>query len=225
MIEQTYVTQAALHNCLEPHGCTATWEGDHLTIWDSTQSIFDVRQEVAEKLGLPEHHVRVIKQFMGGGFGSKQIAWKHTAIAALLSQQAGRPVQLMLDREAENLASGNRNPTRQRVRLGAKRDGTLVAIECEIDQAVGAYMVGGEARDVGGAVPDALPLPERRAPSRPPSTPTPARPSPSARPATSRGRSRSNRRWTSWRARWTWTRSSCACATTPSATSIAPCRS
>ena len=63
-----------------------------------------MRQEVATRLELPEHHVRVIKQFMGGGFGSKQIAWKHTAIAALLSKQAGRPVQLMLDREAENLA-------------------------------------------------------------------------------------------------------------------------
>jgi xanthine dehydrogenase YagR molybdenum-binding subunit len=151
VIEQTYVTQAALHNCLEPHGCTATWEGDRLTIWDSTQSIFDVRQTVAERLGLPEHHVRVIKQFMGGGFGSKQIAWKHTGIAALLSKQSGRPVQLMLDREAENLASGNRNPTRQRVRLGAKLDGTLVFIECDAIMAVGGFMVGGEASDVDGA--------------------------------------------------------------------------
>jgi CO/xanthine dehydrogenase Mo-binding subunit len=150
VVEQTYVTQAALHNCLEPHGCTATWEGDRLTIWESTQSIFDVRQEVAARLELPEHHVRVIKQFMGGGFGSKQIAWKHTGIAALLSKRAGRPVQLMLDREAENLAAGNRNPTRQRVRIGAKRDGTLVFIEAEIVLAVGAYMVGGETSDVDG---------------------------------------------------------------------------
>jgi CO/xanthine dehydrogenase Mo-binding subunit len=150
VVEQTYVTPAALHNCMEPHGCTAAWEGDRLTIWDSTQSIFDVRQEVATRLKLAEHHVRVIKQFMGGGFGSKQIAWKHTAIAALLSKQAGRPVQLMLDREAENLAAGNRNPTRQRVKLGAKRDGTLVAIEADLVQAVGAYQVGGEAADVDG---------------------------------------------------------------------------
>jgi xanthine dehydrogenase YagR molybdenum-binding subunit len=150
VVEQTYVTQAALHNCMEPHGCTAAWEGDYLTLWDSTQSIFDVRQTVAEKLKLPEHRVRVIKQFMGGGFGSKQIAWKHTAIAALLSKQSGHPVQLMLDREAENLASGNRNPTRQRVRLGAKRDGTLVAIDADIIQAVGAYQAGGEAADVDG---------------------------------------------------------------------------
>lgn len=150
VIEQSFATQAALHNSLEPHGCTAAWEGDRLTLWDSTQSIFDVRQEVAARLEMPEHHVRVIKQYMGGGFGSKQIAWKHTAIAALLSKQAGRPVQLMLDREAENLAAGNRNPTIQKVRIGAKNDGTLVAIEADLIQAVGAYMVGGESADVDG---------------------------------------------------------------------------
>jgi xanthine dehydrogenase YagR molybdenum-binding subunit len=109
-----------------------------------------VRDEVATRLGLPKHHVRVVKQFMGGGFGRKQIAWKHTGIAALLSKWAGRPVQLMLDREAENLASGNRNPTRQRLRIGARRDGTLVFIEADIVQAAGAYMVGGEAADVDG---------------------------------------------------------------------------
>jgi CO/xanthine dehydrogenase Mo-binding subunit len=150
VLDETYTTQTALHNCLEPHGCTASWDGDQLTLWESTQSVFEVRQEVAQKLGLPEHHVRVIKQYMGGGFGSKQIAWKHSVIAALLARQAGRPVQLMLDREAENLAVGNRNATRQRVRLGARADGTLTAIDVQIHQVVGAHMVGGEGSDVSG---------------------------------------------------------------------------
>jgi xanthine dehydrogenase YagR molybdenum-binding subunit len=149
-IDETYTTQSALHNCLEPHGSTVTWEGDDLILWVSTQAIFAVRKEVAEKLELPEQRVRVIKQYMGGGFGSKQFAWKPTAIAALLSKQAGRPVQLMVDREAENLASGNRNATQQRVRLGARRDGTLTAIDVHIDQQVGAYQVGGEAADISG---------------------------------------------------------------------------
>ena len=90
IVERTYTTQAALHNCLEPHGCTAAWEGDQLTLWDSTQSIFDVRQKVAESSKLPEHHVRVIKQYMGGGFGSKQIAWKQDVIAALLAKHTGQ---------------------------------------------------------------------------------------------------------------------------------------
>ena len=150
VVDAHYLTESALHNCFEPHGCTVTWEGDRLTLWDSTQSVFEVREQVAQKLKLPEHHVRVIKQYMGGGFGSKQIAWKHTVIAALLSKQSGCPVQLMLDREAENLAAGNRNPTRQHIRLGAKRDGTLTALDVRIDQSAGAYMVGGEASNVSG---------------------------------------------------------------------------
>jgi xanthine dehydrogenase YagR molybdenum-binding subunit len=150
VIDRVYVTETALHNCLEPHGCTAQWHGNQLTLWESTQGIFEVREQVAEKLGLPEHHVRVIKHHMGGGFGSKQIAWKQTVIAALLSKESGRPVQLMLDREGENLAAGNRNATIQHVKLGAKRDGTLTAIFCENQQAAGAYRVGGEGSNVSG---------------------------------------------------------------------------
>lgn len=149
-LDETYTTASALHNSLEPHGCTAKWEGDQLTLWDSTQSIFTVRQQVAQALDMPEHRVRVIKEHMGGGFGAKQISWKQDVIAALLAREAGRPVQLMLDREAENLAVGNRPSTRQRVRLGAKRDGTLTAISAELAQARGAYLTGGEASNVSG---------------------------------------------------------------------------
>jgi CO/xanthine dehydrogenase Mo-binding subunit len=71
--------------------------------------------------------LEALRQHMGGGFGSQQIAWKHTVIAALLSKQAGRPVQLMLDREAENLAAGNRNATRQHTADGPKRRGIGIA--------------------------------------------------------------------------------------------------
>jgi xanthine dehydrogenase YagR molybdenum-binding subunit len=150
VIEQTYSTQTALHNAMEPHGCTAAWEGDTLVLYESTQGIFDVRDEVAEKLGLPKDRVRVITLHMGGGFGAKQIAWKHSVIAALLAKEAKRPVQLMLDREAENLAAGNRNATRQHVRLGARRDGSLIAIEVHALVQVGAYRAGGEDSDVIG---------------------------------------------------------------------------
>jgi len=150
IVERTFTTQAAIHNALEAHGCTASWEGDHLTLWSSTQAVWVVREQVAEKLGLPQHRVRVIKQHMGGGFGAKQIPWKPDVLASLLSRESGRPVQLILDRRSENLASGNRNPTRQMVRIGAKRDGTLTAIEAIITQEVGAYRTGGEASNVSG---------------------------------------------------------------------------
>ncbi|MEZ4617630.1 MAG: xanthine dehydrogenase family protein molybdopterin-binding subunit [Caldilineaceae bacterium] len=150
IIDEVYTTQTAVHNALETHGCTALWKGEQLTLWESTQGIFQVREDVAEKLKLPEHRVQVIKQHMGGGFGAKQIVWKPSIVAALLAKRSGRPVQLMLNRRGENLAAGNRNATHQRVRIGAKRDGTLTAIIVDAHLAIGAYQVGGEASDVVG---------------------------------------------------------------------------
>ena len=154
-VDEVYTTQTALHNALEPHGTVAQWQGsqqqgDELTLYDSTQGIFAVRDGMAEMLGLPQNHVRVVKEHMGGGFGAKQVPWKQAMFAALLSKKSGRPVQLMLDREGENLATGNRNPTRQRVRLGAKRDGTLTAISVDILVTGGAYSTPGEASNVAG---------------------------------------------------------------------------
>lgn len=151
VIDGTYTTAAALHNALESHGGLASWEGDVLTLWDSTQAVFTVRAQVADALGLSLDRVRVVMDHMGGGFGAKQVAWKHSVLAALLSREAGRPVRLVLDRHAENLAAGNRNPTRQRVRLGARRDGTLIAIDVRIEAQVGAYEAGGESSDIAGA--------------------------------------------------------------------------
>jgi CO/xanthine dehydrogenase Mo-binding subunit len=150
VVEASYTTATALHNALEAHGCTAAWSGDELTLYESTQGIFAVRDEVAKKLGMPKEKVRVLTPHMGGGFGAKQVAWKHSVIAALLAKKAGRPVQLMLERAEENLSSGNRNATRQHLRIGAKRDGTLTAIDARITFQSGAYKVGGEDSDLTG---------------------------------------------------------------------------
>ena len=150
VVDEVYETQTALHQPLEAHATVAVWHGDELTLHESTQSVFAVRDQMAEKLGLPQSRVRVIKQHMGCGFGAKQVPWKQTLFAALLAKRTARPVQLVLDRRGESLAAGNRNPTRQRVRLGAKRDGTLVAIAVEALCTCGAYSTPGEASNVGG---------------------------------------------------------------------------
>ena len=150
IIDRVYTTQIAHHTCLEPHGCVAAWDGTTLTLYASTQGIGALREEVAEKLGMDARSVRIVTEHMGGGFGSKQVAWKHDVIAALLAKEARRPVHLMLDREAESIAAGNRNATRQHVRIGAKRDGTLTAIAAEIDIQIGAYRAGGEGSIVDG---------------------------------------------------------------------------
>ena len=139
VVEHTYRTSTQLHNSLETHGCVANWEGDELTIWESTQDLFGVRRVVAKSLGLPQNRVHVISEFMGGGFGSKGQIMKHSVIAALLSKASGRPVQLMMDRREENLLTGNRGETVQRLKIGAKKDGTLIAIDLHVLYNMGAY--------------------------------------------------------------------------------------
>jgi xanthine dehydrogenase YagR molybdenum-binding subunit len=136
-ITREYRTPVALHTALEPHGAVAVWEGDHLTVWESTQGIFGVRSELAEAFKLPLNRVRVVTDYMGGGFGAKNGAQKSTYVAAALARKVGRPVRCVLDREGEQLDSGNRSATIQRVTLGATRDGTLTAIRLEATIALG----------------------------------------------------------------------------------------
>src|SRR3954470_14037191 len=85
-ITREYRTPCALHTALEPHGAVAEWEGDFLNIWESTQGIFMTRSEVAKAFGLPLSHVRVIKNYMGGGFGAKNGAPASTYAAAALGR-------------------------------------------------------------------------------------------------------------------------------------------
>jgi len=139
IVEEVFQTQSALHNCLEPHGTVASWSGDELTVWESTQSIFRVQDDLVEAFQLPRNKVRVICQYMGSGFGSKQYSGKWAILAALLARQTGRPVRLMYDRHEENLAAGNRAPTIQHLKIAAGRDGVLKAIELQAVVNIGAY--------------------------------------------------------------------------------------
>lgn len=143
IVEDTFTTQIAVHNPAEPHCSVVNWDGDRLTVWDSTQAIFGVRDELANSLNLPESNVRVIKKYMGGGFGSKLEAGKYTVMAALLARQIGRPVKIVLDRKELNLAVGNRPDSVQKLKVGAKKDGTLIAMRHYSIGAVGGYPGGG----------------------------------------------------------------------------------
>ena len=131
VVEAEYRTQSVLHNALETHQSACEWEGDTLVVYTSTQFLWGVRDEVAEAFGLPKDKVRVICRFMGGGFGAKGSAGDYTLIAAELARRTGRPVHCRLSRREENVNSGNRNPTIQKLRLGARADGTLTAIAAE----------------------------------------------------------------------------------------------
>jgi len=127
-LTREYRTQVALHSALEPHGAVCEWNGDHLTVWESTQGIFRVRSDVARALGVPQSKVRVLKDYIGGAFGAKNGAGAHTYAAALFARTLGAPVRCVNDRRAEQTDSGNRPATVQRVTIAARRDGTLTAL-------------------------------------------------------------------------------------------------
>ncbi|MCB9248935.1 MAG: molybdopterin-dependent oxidoreductase [Ignavibacteriales bacterium] len=138
-----FSTQVAIHNPTEVHCSVVNWEDDKLIVYDSTQGIFEVRETVAKALGLSEEKVQVIKEYMGGGFGSKLEAGKYTVMAAILSKKIKRPVKITLDRREMNLAVGNRPDSIQKLKLGMKKDGTLTALSQETIASVGAYPSGG----------------------------------------------------------------------------------
>jgi xanthine dehydrogenase YagR molybdenum-binding subunit len=137
VVEAEYRTQTVLHNALETHQSVCRWEGDTLEVYISTQFIWGVRDSISETLDLASDRVRVVCNYMGGGFGAKNNPGDYTYIAIALAGKTGRPVHCALTRREENLATGNRNSTIQRVRAGARSDGTLVALDGEFVNAVG----------------------------------------------------------------------------------------
>ena len=137
VVEATYRTQTVLHNSLETHQAVCEWQGDTLHVYISTQYIWGIRQSVAETLGLPEDKVRVVCEFMGGGFGSKNGPDEYTYVGAELAKRTGRPVRCALTRREEHTSAGNRNATIQRLRAGARSDGTIVALDGEFTNSVG----------------------------------------------------------------------------------------
>ena len=131
-IERTYTTPMEHHNPLEPHGTVAEWDGDTLTLHDSTQYVSGVRETVAKTFGIDEGKVRVISPYVGGGFGTKGSVWSHVALAAMAAKVVRRPVKLVLDRTQMFGPVGGRPCTHQRLCLGAARDGRLTAVRHDV---------------------------------------------------------------------------------------------
>ncbi|HVS37571.1 MAG TPA: xanthine dehydrogenase family protein molybdopterin-binding subunit [Gemmataceae bacterium] len=128
VVETEYRTQVQTHSALETHGVVADWKPDMLTVYASTQGTGSVRDELAAVFDLAKSKVRVITEFMGGGFGAKFGAGNFGVVATHLSKKAGAPVKLMLSRMDEHLSVGNRPNSVQKIRIGARKDGTLTAI-------------------------------------------------------------------------------------------------
>ena len=130
-VSHTYATPIENHNPMEPHSTIAAWDGDHLTVYDSTQYVIGDRNTVANTLGLPPENVRLVSYFIGGGFGCKGSVWSHVPLAALAAREVGKPVKLVLTRRQMYGPVGARPQTEQKITLGARRDGTLTAVSHE----------------------------------------------------------------------------------------------
>lgn len=124
-LEQTYSTPVEHHNPMEPHATIATWNGDELTLYETTQGVMNMRAVVAKAFALPGEKVHVVSPYVGGGFGSKGFLWPHTIMAAMAARTVGRPVKLVLSRQQMFSSNGHRGRTVQRIALGAETDGKL----------------------------------------------------------------------------------------------------
>jgi len=127
VVESDYRTQVQTHHSLEVHGCIAKWEGENLIIWDSTQGVHPIREGIAKFLEIPQSNVRVICDYMGGGFGSKLQSSRYNGIAARLAKAANAPVKLMLTRPQDSMTAGNRPNLIAHIKIGATAQGKLVA--------------------------------------------------------------------------------------------------
>lgn len=132
-VSATYRTQIQTHSAFEPHGSVAEFGADGgLTLWTSTQGVESVQRDAAQQTGLPVGSVRVITEFMGGGFGAKFGTTECDRAAMNLAQLTKRPVWCMNDRREEHLVGGNRPDSVQALTLGGTKDGTLTVITGEV---------------------------------------------------------------------------------------------
>src|SRR5580693_6372419 len=125
--EGLYGASVIAHCCLEPHGSVSEWtDKDHLFTHISTQNVSGIPAQMAEPLGIEAANIRVHQDNIGGGFGSKFAADRWDITAARLSRKAGgRPVRIMLERDAELKVAGARPSAYARVKVAAKKDGTI----------------------------------------------------------------------------------------------------
>ena len=156
VVEASYATQVQTHVSLETHGCVCEWEGDKLTSWASTQAVHGTREQFAKALDIPQANVRVITEYMGGGFGSKFGPDAQGIICAKLAKQAGAAVKLLLDRKDEHLASGNRPSSASKIKAGVSADGMLTAFDAE------TWGTGGAGAGSGFPLPYIYVFPNRR---------------------------------------------------------------
>ncbi|HUJ75534.1 MAG TPA: molybdopterin cofactor-binding domain-containing protein, partial [bacterium] len=138
VVERTYTTSKVQCTPVEPHVVYTRMDGDRLVIHASTQVPWHLRRIVARALGIRENRIQVIKERMGGGYGSKQDVLLED-VCAWATLQTGRSILYKYTREEEFIAATTRHPFRISVSMGGKKDGTITAIKVTTDADTGAY--------------------------------------------------------------------------------------
>ncbi len=131
VVDAWYETPAQHHNPMELFQATCAWEGDELTVWESTQSVRGSQHGLAKQLGISPAKVRVLSPFIGGAFGSRGELGPYTSLVAVAAKRVGRPVKLVATREQGFTLRTFRAETRHHVRLGADREGHLTGLDHE----------------------------------------------------------------------------------------------
>jgi len=137
--ESRYYTPMLQHVTAEPRVCVARWDRGKLTVWDSLQYTFPPQASLAYIFKIPMSKVRIICDFMGGGFGDKNQTERYHVLASILSLETGHPVRIEFTREENFLAALHRYPTVCYLKYGAKKDGTLTAIQAKVIADMGVY--------------------------------------------------------------------------------------
>ncbi|HEY3719596.1 MAG TPA: xanthine dehydrogenase family protein molybdopterin-binding subunit, partial [Roseiarcus sp.] len=141
-----YGTPTQHHNPIELFTTLCAWRGEDLTVWESSQNVTGLKFGLAQQLSIPADRIRVISPFIGGAFGSRGSLTPRTALIAFAAKRLGRPVKLEATRSQGFTIATYRAETRQRVRLGANRDGKLQSLThegWEITSRPDNYMVAG----------------------------------------------------------------------------------
>jgi xanthine dehydrogenase YagR molybdenum-binding subunit len=145
-IDAQYGTATQHHNPIELFTTAAAWDGDRLTVWESSQNVWGFKYGLARQLGISPDDIRVVAPFVGGAFGSRGSLTQRTAIIALAARKVGRPVKLVATREQGFTIASYRAETRHHVQLGASTEGKLLALRhegWEVTSRPDAYSVAG----------------------------------------------------------------------------------
>ena len=120
-VDQTYITPIETHNPIELHASVVVWDGNNVTLYETSQGVVNHRVVMAQVLGLPVENVRVVTRFLGSGFGGKLFPWPHAAMAAVAARKLDRPVKSSLNRRMMFSNVGYRPAHRAAHQAGRKR--------------------------------------------------------------------------------------------------------